>query len=45
MLVETVSRFKTLYSEKKDIIDYMEQFGNEFERVEAMIIKKVALDI
>lgn len=45
MLAETVARFKALYSEKKDVIDYMERFGNEFEQTEAKIIKKVALDI
>ncbi|WP_156157262.1 hypothetical protein [Methanosarcina siciliae] len=44
MLPETIETFKQIYSEKKEIIDYMEKFGNNFEKMEAVIIKKAALD-
>lgn len=43
MLAETIDRFKKLYSEKKDTIEWMEQFGNEFEKAQAKVIKQVAL--
>lgn len=44
MLPETIETFKKLYSEKRDTVDYMEKFGNDFEKIEARIIKKVAQD-
>mgnify|MGYP000952633102 CR=1 FL=1 len=40
---ETVQKFKQLYSEKKEIIEYLERFGNQWEQTEAKIIKQVAL--
>ncbi|MGA9187433.1 MAG: hypothetical protein WB014_02450 [Methanosarcina sp.] len=43
MLAETVAKLKTLYSEKRDVIEYMEKFGNDFEKAEAKIIKEIAL--
>jgi len=45
MLAETVEKFKVLYSEKKEIIDYMEKFGDDFQKIEAMIIKQIAIGI
>lgn len=44
MLVETVAKFKALYAEKRDVVDWMEKFGNDFEKAEAKIVKKIALD-
>jgi hypothetical protein len=43
MLDETVERFKNLYLNKKETIDYMERFGNDYEKLQARIIKNVAL--
>lgn len=43
MLPETIERLKKLYDEKKDIVDYMEKFGNDFEKAQANVIKSVAL--
>lgn len=40
--VETVVAFKKLYFERKDTIDYLEKFGNKFEKAQAMLIKEVA---
>lgn len=45
MLKETVETFKRLYSEKQEIIEYMAQYGNDFEKIEAKIIKDVALGL
>jgi len=44
MLDETVEKFKNLYSTKKETLDWMEKFGNEFEQMQARIIKNVALN-
>lgn len=44
MLEETVKKFKDIYSTKKETVDYMEQFGSEFEKMQAKIIKQVALN-
>lgn len=44
VLPETKEKLKKLYCEKKDIIDYMEKFGNDFEKIEAKIIKSVAIE-
>lgn len=44
MLPETVDRLKKLYDEKKDIIDYLEKFGNDFEKAQAVVIKRVVQD-
>lgn len=38
---ETVEAFKKIYSERKDTIDYLEKFGNRFEKAQAMLIKEV----
>ena len=43
MLEETKERFKNLYSTKKETIDWMIKSGNEFEQIQATIIKNVAL--
>lgn len=43
MLEETKERFKNLYSTRKETIDYMERFGNDYEKLQATIIKQVAL--
>ncbi|MCO5383195.1 MAG: hypothetical protein NHB15_14895 [Methanosarcina barkeri] len=45
MLAETVEKFKKLYSEKQEVIEYMLKFGNDFEKAEATIIKQVAIGI
>lgn len=45
MLKETVETFKRLYTEKRDVIEYMVRYGNDFEKVEAKIIKDVALGL
>lgn len=39
---ETIKIFKKLYSEKKDTVDYLEKFGNEFEKAQALVIKEAA---
>lgn len=39
---ETVEKFKELYFERKDTIDYLEKFGNKFEKAQAVLIKQVA---
>lgn len=38
---ETIEVFKKIYSERKDTIDYLEKFGNRFEKAQAMLIKEV----
>lgn len=38
---ETVEIFKKIYSERKETVDYLEQFGNKFEKAQAMLIKEV----
>jgi len=43
MLEETVKSFKSLYSTKKDTIEWMLEKGTDLEKMEASIIKKVAL--
>lgn len=40
--IETIEAFKKLYSEKKEVIDYLEKFGSKFERAQAMVIKEAA---
>lgn len=45
MKSETVQKFKQLYSEKKDVVEWMLDFGNEFEKIQAKIIKEVALGL
>jgi hypothetical protein len=45
MKSETVQKFKKLYSEKKDVVEWMLSFGNDFEKVQAKIIKDVALGL
>lgn len=42
MKMETVQKFKQLYSEKQEIIDHLEKFGTEWEQIEAKVIKQVA---
>lgn len=44
MLKETVESYKKMYTEKKNTIEWMISFGNEFERNVGSIIKKVALE-
>lgn len=39
---ETVEAFKKLYSDKKDTIEYLEKFGNRFEKAQALLIKEIA---
>lgn len=43
MLETTKEHFRNLYASKKDTIDWMEKYGSEFEKMQATIIKKVAL--
>jgi len=43
MLEETKERFRNLYTSKKDTIEWMITSGSEIERIEATIIKNVAL--
>lgn len=45
MKSETVQKFKQLYSEKKDVVEWMLSFGNDFEKVQAKIIRDVALGL
>jgi len=45
LLPATVEKFKKIYAEKKDIVEWMLQHGNTLERAEAKIIKSVALEI
>lgn len=44
MLAETIQKFKAIYAEKRETIEYMIQHGNEFEKAEATIIKNVAVN-
>lgn len=39
---ETIEAFKKLYSDKKDTIEYLEKFGNRFEKAQALLIKEIA---
>lgn len=39
---ETIESFKKLYSERKETVDYLEKFGNKFEKAQAALIKKIA---
>lgn len=43
MLEETKDRFRNIYTSKKDTIDWMIEKGTDLEKLEASIIKKVAL--
>lgn len=43
MLEETKEQFKNLYATKKDTIEWMITSGSEIERIEATIIKNVAI--
>lgn len=45
MLPATVEKFKQIYSEKRDVVEWMLSFGNDFEKVQAKIIKDVALGL
>ena len=45
MLPVTVEKFKRIYSEKNEVIEWMLKHGSEFEKVEAKIIKEVALGL
>jgi len=38
---ETVEGLKKLYTEQKDVVEYMAKFGNAFERAQARVIKSV----
>ena len=38
---ETVEIFKKIYSERKDTVDYLEKFGNKFEKAQSILIKEV----
>lgn len=40
---ETIVTFKKMYSERKETIDYLEKFGNLYEKAQAMLIKSVAI--
>lgn len=39
---QTIEAFKELYSERRDIIEYLEKFGNRFEKAQALLIKEIA---
>lgn len=41
---ETIIIFKKMYNEKKETIDYLEKFGNLYDKAQAMLIKSVALE-
>lgn len=45
MLEETKEKFRNIYTSKRDTIEWMITYGSEIEKIEATIIKKVALDI
>jgi len=40
--IETVEAFKILYSERKNTVDYLEKFGDKFDKNLAMLIKQIA---
>lgn len=42
---ETIATFRKIYSERKETIDYLEKFGNKFEKAQAMLIKNVAVEL
>jgi hypothetical protein len=39
---ETIKAIKKLYSERKDTLEYLEKFGNRFEKAQALLIKEIA---
>ena len=43
MLPETVEKFKKIYAEKRETVEWMIQHGSTLERAEGKIIKQVAL--
>lgn len=43
MLEETKERFKNIYNSKKDTVEWMLAYGTDFEKMQASIIKQVAL--
>lgn len=43
MLNETKEKFRSIYDSKKDTIEWMLAHGSEIEKIEATIIKNVAL--
>lgn len=38
---ETIAAFKNLYDERKELIEYLEKFGNGFEKAEARLVKEI----
>lgn len=44
MLKETQIKFKQLYAKKKDSIEWMLNFGNDYDQFVAKTIKDVALE-
>lgn len=38
---ETIETFKKIYSERKETVDFLEKYGNRFEKAQAMLIKEV----
>lgn len=38
---ETVTTFKKMYSEKKDFLEYLSKFGNDFEKSAAALVIKI----
>ena len=44
-LPETVTKFKTMYAEKREFLEHLQKFGNDFERGAASLVICVAKDI
>ena len=38
---ETVTTFRKMYSEKKEFLEYLSKFGNDFEKAAATLVLKV----
>ncbi|WP_156161281.1 hypothetical protein [Methanosarcina sp. 1.H.A.2.2] len=39
---ETVNKMKKIYTEKKEVLEYVRKFGNSFEKAAASVIIEVA---
>lgn len=40
---ETIEKFKGMYERYNETIEHMIRFGSDFERIEALFVKRVAL--
>ena len=40
---ETITKFKAMYAEKKDFLEWLLEWGNDFERASASVVIEVAM--